>query len=280
MRHLSAVNSYAALCTLSVQVLIGSLTRAQVLHLQRWLLNYWRDPYNVILTILRAALFGLICGTSFYNRPFDPLGASERFAILFFSSLYADLTAFAYLPMVFFQRPIFYRERAERMYRTATYALGYVLADVPMIFAGVLAFTLAFYFFTGLERDAGHFFFYLFMSQLNTMVSIMFVQAICCIFSRPDTGGIIYASLSIILTTASGFLIPPKDMPAVIRWVNWVSFPRYFIESVSVSEFDGATFSCHGNSAMEIPINASVSLLYCDVATRYAPFIFVASTSD
>ncbi|MCV5951171.1 ABC transporter permease, partial [Escherichia coli] len=80
-------------------------------------------------------------------RPHDTLGASERFSALFFSSLSASLTAFAYLPMVFIQRPIFYRERAERMYRTATYAIGYILSDIPMIFIGTFAFAVSFYFF-------------------------------------------------------------------------------------------------------------------------------------
>lgn len=244
-----------------------SFSRQLVLHLQRWLLNYWRSPFDVVVNVVRAVVLGLVCGTVYWNRPADALGVAERFSVLFFSSLYADLTAFAYLPMVFFQRPIFYRERSERMYRTATYALGYVLADLPMMFLGTLSFTLTFYFFTGLQRTAGHFFFYLLMSQLNTMVSVMYVQVIGALFARADLGGVVYGSMSLILATAAGFLIPLHDIPAAVRWLSRISFSHYFIQSVSISEFAGAAYHC-ADAALSVPINATASLPYCDVAVR------------
>ena len=138
-----------------------------------------------------------------------------------------------------------------------------------MIFLGTLTFTVSFYFWTGLQRTAGHFFFYLLMSQLNTMVSVMFVQMVSAIFSRADTGGIIYSSCSLILITAAGFLIPYEHIPAVVRWISWLSFTRYFIDSVSASEFAGTSYACSNSTALSIPINTTISLPYCDIAARY-----------
>lgn len=91
--------------------------------------------------------------------------------------------------MVFIQRPIFYRERAERMYRTATYAIGYILSDIPMICFGTFVFVLSFYFFPGLQRSTGHFFFFYLVSLSLSLVSIMFVQMIGAVFARADTAG-------------------------------------------------------------------------------------------
>lgn len=139
-----------------------------------------------------------------------------------------------------------------------------------MIFIGTLSYSLSFYFFTGLQRTAGHFFFYLLASQLNTMVSAVFVQMISAIFSRADTGGVVYTSAVVILITAGGFLIPYKEIPWAVRWISWLSYPRYFIDAVAASEFPGTSYTCPGNSALVVPINGTGALAYCDVAIRYA----------
>lgn len=111
------------------------------MNLQRWGLNCWRNPYDVLINVARAVLLGLILGTTFYNIPFDPRGVSERFAVLFFTSLYADLIAFAYLPMVFFQRPIFYRERSERMYHTVTVCPSFISISLHIVTTSSCHFT-------------------------------------------------------------------------------------------------------------------------------------------
>lgn len=243
-----------------------SFGRQLVLHTHRWSLSYWRNPFEFLMTIARAVLLGLIFGTLFYNRPHDTLGAGERFAVLFFSSLYASLTAFAYLPMVFIQRPIFYRERSERMYRTATYAIGYIASDIPMIFLGCLIYVVAFYWWTGLQREAGKFFFFLFVSFCISLVCIMFVQMIGAIFARPDTAGLIFSSVFVIFGSTAGFLIPPDKIPVFMRWLYWISFPRYFIESVAVNEFAGQQYHCPGGG-FPVPINGtSFTLPYCAIA--------------
>lgn len=139
-----------------------------------------------------------------------------------------------------------------------------------MMFLGTLCFTITFYFFTGLQRTIGHFAFYLLMSQLNTMVSVMYVQLIGSIFEKSDTGGVIYGSVSLILATAAGFLIPQKDIPQVVRWISRISFSSYFIQSVAVSEFTGSAYHCAPDSALFVPINETVAMPYCDVAVRYA----------
>lgn len=55
------------------------------------------------------------------------------------------------------------------MYRTATYALGYIIADLPMITLGTLVFSFSFYWFTGLQRDFGKFAFYTFVTLVRVV---------------------------------------------------------------------------------------------------------------
>ncbi len=168
--------------------------------------------------------------------------------------------------MVFIQRPIFYRERAERMYRTATYAIAYIICDFPMIAIGCFLFAVSFYWFTNLQRTAGNFFFYYLLSLAIGLVSVMFVQMVGAVFARPDTAGLIFGSTFTIFGSAAGFLIKFQNIPVFMRWLTYISFPRYFINSVAVNEYTGTTYYC--DPPLEIPINGTNSTLpYCGMTT-------------
>ena len=62
---------------------------------------------------------------------------------------------FAYLPAVYFQRPLFARERAEGFYRTTAYVFGLLGANIPFLLLNIFLFSAPFYWLSGLRREAG-----------------------------------------------------------------------------------------------------------------------------
>ncbi|MBR8839351.1 MAG: ABC transporter permease [Stigonema ocellatum SAG 48.90 = DSM 106950] len=56
---------------------------------------------------------------------------------------------------MYFQRPLFARERAEGFYRTTAYVLGLIGANIPLLVIDVLLFACPFYWISGLRREAG-----------------------------------------------------------------------------------------------------------------------------
>lgn len=91
---------------------------------------------------------------------------------MFVTAIYANLTAFAYFPVNFANRPIFYRERDSGMYRCSAWTLAQVCeisskfrrifdenvqasADFPVIAFGTILFAAPLYWVSGLQADAG-----------------------------------------------------------------------------------------------------------------------------
>lgn len=53
---------------LSLSTLTDRHMLAQVLHTQRWILGYWRNPLDVFMTLGRGIFLGIVAGTVFWNR--------------------------------------------------------------------------------------------------------------------------------------------------------------------------------------------------------------------
>lgn len=56
---------------------------------------------------------------------------------------------------MYFQRPLFARERAEGFYRVAPYVIGLLGANIPFLIVNIILFSAPFYWIAGLKPDAG-----------------------------------------------------------------------------------------------------------------------------
>jgi ABC-type multidrug transport system ATPase subunit len=185
--------------------------RQFVLNARRWAYGTYRAPLDFAIIIGRAILLGLVLGTVYWQRPRDQAGAGERLSVLFFSSVYSLLTAFAYMPDIFMQRSVFFRERAERMYHTTAYTISRVLLDIPIFFTGTVIFTTIFYWMSGLRQEAGPFFFFLLATLGIGLLGVIFAQALSTLFAAPDTVSPPPLSLFLLVYLVRFHYLLPRD---------------------------------------------------------------------
>ena len=53
-----------------------------------------------------------------------------------------------------------------------------------------------------------------------------------------------------------------------MRWLNWISILRYYLEALAVNELRGDTFHCSGSDGANVPIYANNTLVfkhYCPI---------------
>jgi len=216
-----------------------------VVNFKRLAVGEYRSPKMFRLSVLRALVLGLIFGTVFWMRPKDQKGATERVSVLFFSAVYAFLSAFAAIPSIFATRLLFHRERAEKMYQTVSFVSAIILTDLPFTTFGVFLFTIPFYWLSGLKREPGAYFFFLLVVIGVTLSLGAFARALAALLASPGNAGVAFATVVGASAVAAGFLRPKSLIPNFMIWAYWISPFRYSLQALANNEFTGLHFNCN-----------------------------------
>jgi len=224
-----------------------------------------------LFDVCRALVQGIIFGTVFWFRPMDQLGVLELFSVIFFAAVYAVLASYAFLPGVYFQRPLFARERAEGFYRTTSYVIALIGANLPLLLFDTLLFASFLYWLSGLRREADSYFFFLLLILLLTLVLVAFAHAVAVWSPNPVTAGVIFSTTFSFFALTAGFFLIHSRMPGYLVWGYWISFVHWYLESVSVSNFQGRRVHCTESQFTQVPITLPtgqvVSQPYCPITS-------------
>lgn len=88
---------------------------------------------------MQAILLGLFTGTLFYKLggKYDPQKMSSVRALGFVSTMSIMLINLVQLPLFMLQRPIFYKHRAQRFFRSSSYVVAHCIVNIPQTFIEV-----------------------------------------------------------------------------------------------------------------------------------------------
>lgn len=238
--------------------------------LLRWMRALVRAPSNTLITVFRALLIGFVFGTAFWRRPHDQLGATERVSVVFIAAIFSFLTAFAYIPAFYIQRAIFYRERAELMYKVSSWGISRAIMDLPGVLIGNFIVGVLIYWLAGLRPEAGAFFYFMLVILVFGCVALVFSQMLSAMFAHIEVVGLVFASIFASFALAAGFLLPRTHIRVWMRWLHWMSFTRYYLEAMAVNELRGDSFHCTDADAAHIPIvvnGTTVTKAYCPITS-------------
>ena len=98
-----------------------------------------------------ALFMGFVVGTVFVKLGYDQQYADQRISAIFVTLIFVMFTANAYLPDIFFLRPIYFREQGSRMYNPLAFYLGRWVADVPIVVLEIWLLTIMVYFIDNLN---------------------------------------------------------------------------------------------------------------------------------
>lgn len=229
--------------------------------------GYMRTPVQSAMRIIRQVIVGLLLGFLFFQMPHDQIGATESVGLIFFAVLFANLGALAAIPGFFEDRATFYRERDSGSYYAFTYLASVILADLPFVIFGAIAFCVSMYFLVGLELgDNGGRFFFFMLNYLGAMLASLGLAQLAAVISpSAEIANAVAALVVSLFSLSAGFLLPRFLIPKYWIWLYWLSFVRYPLEALTVNANEGVPFYCTEPQKLWIQIAPTQLKPYCPI---------------
>ncbi|KAF7549921.1 hypothetical protein G7Z17_g6054 [Cylindrodendrum hubeiense] len=142
------------------------------------------------------------------------------------------------------QRPIVEKHERYALYHPSTEAIASMLCDLPYKILNAFTYNLTLYFMTNLRREAGAFFYFLFLTFITTLCMSMIFRTIASASRTLSQAMVPAAILILALVTFTGFVIPINYMLDWCRWINYINPLAYAFESLMVNEFHEREFEC------------------------------------
>eukprot|EP01034_Spumella_vulgaris_P047532 gene47532-biopygen37022 len=122
--------------------------------MRRFLLSYWRSPtYNVsrmIVNVVIALIFSSTYANQQYNTSVDVI---SRVALIYITVLLMGLLGCnSVQPVIFADRPAFYREQFSEIYDVKLYTLCSTLVEVPYLLVSSVVFVIPYFFIVGFDK--------------------------------------------------------------------------------------------------------------------------------
>ncbi|KIP01968.1 hypothetical protein PHLGIDRAFT_130987 [Phlebiopsis gigantea 11061_1 CR5-6] len=197
-----------------------------------------------IVTLLTFVIQAVIIGTVFLRLPDATSAYFSRGGVIFFSILFAALTAQAEIPALFSQRPIVLRQSRVAMYYPFIEALAYTLVDLPISFITLVIFCITTYFIVGLQQSAGQFFIFLLVVYTMTVTMRSWFRALAAAFKAPAPAQTVSGVAILVLVLYTGYTIPQPSMIGALRWITYINPIRYGFEALLTNEFNTLDGEC------------------------------------
>lgn len=219
-----------------------------------------RDPVVVYLRIAIALVFGTLIGFLLFQVGKQPGGAANASHV----GLVASLAIFAMtssgqalLVAYAAERPIAIREYGSGFYSIFVYSVSKDVLEIPMVTIGVLIYLTLGYFLGALQGN----FLLLLLGMWLTGVSAAVVSFFLASFiATLDMASQISALVLIVQVLLAGFFVSSEQVPAVLRWIQWIIPLKYGLSIMFIAEFSGTENSAPFFAAANL--NPNMILFY------------------
>ncbi|KAK9907686.1 hypothetical protein WJX75_008105 [Coccomyxa subellipsoidea] len=210
---------------------------------RKYRLSYWRSPSYNLTRMIMTLLICLFYGTMFWGRGRLPKNGAKIGDVQNVMGVLYSATNFQgmfnlmnVLPIVGFERGVFYRERAALMYANLPYISSVAFVELPYLFAQVVVFVPICYFMIGFKLTATAFFYFFFMFILDLALFTYFGQFL--VFLTPSQGlaQILATALQTLWSIFNGFMLPYPTMPTGWKWLNRISPATWIIYGLAVDQ--------------------------------------------
>jgi hypothetical protein len=184
-------------------------------YLQQCELCLWRgyrrllaDPELTLTALIFNFSFALILGSVFFNMQPTTASFYSRGAIIFFAVLMNAFGSVLEILTQYAQRPIVEKQDRYALCHPSAEAVASMVMDLPYKIINCLCFNTALYLMINLRREAGPFFFFIFLSFVSTLTMSMMFRTIASVsrtLSQAMTPASILMLGLIIFTGASSY---------------------------------------------------------------------------
>ena len=134
------------------------------------------------------------------------------------------------------ERPIFLREYSTGTFSALPYLVSKMLVELPLLFAQVLLQAVCTYFLVGFQ---GPFILIVLVWWLLSLASNSVAIAVGCTVSDVKTAAELTPLLFVPQLLFSGFFVSISQVPAFLRWAQWLCSLKYTLNLALLVEFNG-----------------------------------------
>ncbi|KAG8217094.1 hypothetical protein J3R82DRAFT_5121 [Butyriboletus roseoflavus] len=235
------------------------LTQFQILCGREWRLLR-RDKSLFFTHLIISAILGVFCGGLYFQTGYTIAGFQSRVGCLFFLGSLIAFSSLSSLYNIVEIRPLFVRERSNSYYSPTAWLLSRFFFDViPIRILPTIIVSTITYWMAGLAHDAAHFFKFLFILVLYTLVMTLFNFLLATLFHNGGIAILISALTALYQMTYAGFFVHLTSIPPVLRWLQWLCPLKYTLEALSVNEVGSGLMIV--DVLQGVPINISAELI-------------------
>jgi ABC-type multidrug transport system ATPase subunit/ABC-type multidrug transport system permease subunit len=223
----------------------NSFVREFTFLLQRHALEMFRDKTIIFTYLGQSVVILLFLSALFYNLPLNHNGIQDRLGVLFFVCIQLSYGIVMPNIVVFvLQRAVIQRERSSGTYRASTAFLSKVFVFFPLVTLLVVITCFPLYWIIKLQNDMYKFLIYSGIVLLQAHTASAFGFMIASIVPNVMIGQIAAPLCLVVMMLFAGQLINLNTVPAVFRWIQYISFIAYSNKALAQNEFYGLVFPC------------------------------------
>ncbi|KAG1736895.1 uncharacterized protein EDB91DRAFT_1141561 [Suillus paluster] len=235
------------------------LTQVQVLCGREWKVLR-RDKTLFFTHVGVACVLGVFCGGLYYQTGLTIAGFQARVGCLFFMGSLIAFSSLSALYNIVEIRPLFLRERSNWYYSPTAWLLSRLIFDViPLRIIPTITVCTITYWMAGLAHDAVHFFKFLLIIVLYTLVMTLFNFLLGTLFRNGGIAILLSALSALYQMTYAGFFVHLASIPPVLQWLKWLCPLNYALEAISVNEVGSGLMI--QDTLQGVPVNVSAVII-------------------
>ncbi|KAI8917028.1 ABC-2 type transporter-domain-containing protein [Powellomyces hirtus] len=217
--------------------------------LKRNFQQQWRNIPIIIAAFAQQIILCLLIGFVFFRITRDQAGVQNRQGVLFFICINQTFSFLMPIITVFpLERRIIVRERASGSYRTSAAYLAKAVSQFPLACITSFVFAAPVYWLIGLNPS----FIRWLLFQIITQCLVFAAQGLGMLIgsSVPNVQmAQVFGPLIVVMFIIFGGNFANQDsIPAVLRWIQWLSLIRYTYGAYMQNEFNGLELDCGSSS--------------------------------
>ncbi len=209
----------------------------------------WREITGdwkvIVVSYSIFTLLSLVIGGIYSDLGDDQLSIQNRNGLLFFMGVNMGFNGlFSVLNSFPREKVVVGRERANRAYGFLPYFMSKFMVELPIKVFPAFIYSHVVYWIAGLNPDRFGEMVGLLVLQINT--TILLGYAISATMPTIEAATAVGPLCMIINILFGGFYISIDSLPAVLEYIPYISFQRWFFQAAIINEYKGTTISCDG----------------------------------
>ncbi|KAL4437525.1 hypothetical protein ABPG77_003506 [Micractinium sp. CCAP 211/92] len=201
-----------------------------------------RNRIVQIVTLAQTIVIGLVLAWLYSDMSKTAAGIQDEIGILFFVNIFTAMgSMMSALTTFSMELGIINRERASKSYRVLPYYVARFICDMPLRVGQGLLFGTILYWIVGLNPSAAAFFVFCCLVICEGLAGQGLGVAISAVAPNEKLALALAPTITIVLMLFGGFYVNTATIPAVLRWIRYISHLYWAYMGLAINDFRGRT---------------------------------------